>query len=984
MLKHVLCVFCLSVTCYLNVAKGQSKFVKPSFELSTQIINDLLLDKQGFLWIATDLGVSRFDGINVVNFTSPDQSSLAVHNLREDARGKIWFSNYTGQIFYIANERMHLLRAFKSENESILPRLETYNNELFVTTDKGLYIVNISTLRGKYVKADSHLSLFERSLAIMKNKVLLYDNDNWFLFKNGKLKKMPADNALTKADYGVSSILNTTFTDTALLQSNPAGIVRRVVIKNDSIKVSHTILYHNLINSISTDPNNRWINTANTPFAIKARKNISGYNISDLLIDLEGNLWIATLDKGIYVDYKKRLVTNELNILPNGADVITTITKSKKHLLVGTKNGDIILYNPISKKVEKNASFGVELGPVKTLSVIDSGKLYIGFDDKAAYKAPPHAKPVFKSISGVTQFLKVGDFTFITSLNGLFALPDDETDSLKKEFLNLFGNVIKYDPKEKWFHFSRQCRAISYNSKSKSLIVAFKNGLYYFNNKGMFEIRYKKLPVYATAICYVNGNTYVGTVNKGLLIFDQYGVKNISLNQGLLSTTILKFKLVENHLWIISPGSIQLMDLATRNFLNHFDLPSSKEAQITDVEELDNTVYLITLTGLITYRLDTPVVKKDLKNFLLSVKVNDYDIDENDNIPFSYLQNDIAFRIGIPVYYAAKDIYIKYRLSNQTDSIWHVTEPGKRVIAFHSLPSGEYLFQAVAVDPKSGLTAQEISYSFIIQPPWWKNFWFKALVICFALGLFNYFVISYYLNKVSFQQALYEEQQSIRLERQRISSEIHDDIGSGLFAIHLFADIAGKKRPDVKEIAEISNMVEGISQKIREIIWSTNIENDNLENLIYYIQFQITKMFELSSIKFSSSIPAEIQDANISTQVRRDLYLIVKEISHNAIKHSNATNVEMTIKIDNDCLIIVIKDNGVGYSADQVKVNSMGLDNIQSRIRKLRGTVVIEHKDGVAVTAKIPIKKISTTDFVNTIKAWQLKLFSIFKKSHIS
>jgi signal transduction histidine kinase len=235
---------------------------------------------------------------------------------------------------------------------------------------------------------------------------------------------------------------------------------------------------------------------------------------------------------------------------------------------------------------------------------------------------------------------------------------------------------------------------------------------------------------------------------------------------------------------------------------------------------------------------------------------------------------------------------------------------------------------------------------------------------------------------MAFQQALYEEQQSIRLERQRISSEIHDDIGSGLFAINLFADMAVKKMPQIKEFGEISKMVDDISHRIREIIWSTNIENDNLENLIYYVQFQVTKMFEHSPIKLNSSIPADIQEATISTQIRREIYLIIKEISYNAIKHSHANVVTMAIKIEYDQLIINIEDDGIGFSPDQVKMNSMGLDNIQSRIKRLKGSFILEHKNGIAVTVKIPIKKILTKNFVNSISEWQLQLFSLFKKSH--
>lgn len=984
MFKQAVIAFCLLITC-LNTAIGQSTLVKPSFEISTRIIYDLLIDNHGFLWIATDLGVSRFDGVGVVSFATPEQSSLAANNLCQDKEGRIWFSNFTGQIFYIQNEQMHLLKAYKFESESAFPQIALFNNQLIATTDKGLFVLNTATLTGKYIKSSNSNISATRSLAVMKDKVLVYDNSNWFLYKkDGSFSAIPSDGAVINPREEISSLISATRNDTALLQSKPSGTVRKVIIKNDSVKVCQKLLY-NLINTVIMEAGNQWVNITKTNYSLKTKKEFNNYNVSDIVTDHEGNKWVSTVDNGLYVEYKKHTGLNQLSIpVIDSGDLVSTIIKANNNLLLGTKKGLFLTYDPVNKTLIRKMAFNAHLGPIKTIGVADSNQLYIGFSFVTGKLTTKGTIVAIKGITSAKQFLKVDHFTFISAANGLFAIPDNTSDSLKKRFVDLFGSVMKYDEQKKWYHFDMRCRAMAYYPEIASLVVSFKNGLFYINRNKISQVLYKKKPVYSGTICYYDGKLYVGTINDGLLIFDKSGIKNISLTQGLLSPTIFKLKPIGHHLWIIGSGSLQLMDLGSLQFINHFDLPSRKETQVTDVEELHNTAYFTTLTGLITYSLNKFITKKPPQNYLLGVKINNLNAPKKSAIPFSYLQNNISFRIGVPSFYYAKDIYIKYCLVNSRDTVWQVTGPGERLINFQSLTSGSYTFKALSVDPQSGLTGPVITYKFTISPPWWKDFWFRLLVIIIFLGLVNYFLISYYLNKISFQQALYNEQQSIRLERQRISSEIHDDIGSGLFAIHLFADMASKKRTDVKEIKEISTMVSDIAEKIKEIIWSTNMENDNLENMLYYIQFQVTKLFEHSAVNFQSSIPANIIEANVNTHVRRDIYLIVKEISHNAIKHSHALNIDMKITFEDAFLIFCIQDNGTGFNPDTIKINSTGLENIQSRIKKLNGIFMLEHNNGITVTVKIPINKILTKNFTNNIKGWQLQLFTLFKRSHIN
>ncbi|TCD01984.1 hypothetical protein EZ449_19500 [Pedobacter frigidisoli] len=210
--------------------------------------------------------------------------------------------------------------------------------------------------------------------------------------------------------------------------------------------------------------------------------------------------------------------------------------------------------------------------------------------------------------------------------------------------------------------------------------------------------------------------------------------------------------------------------------------------------------------------------------------------------------------------------------------------------------------------------------------------------------------LSTYKDKLNFQNEF------IKSERERISGEIHDEIGSGLTALKLYTELASRTRPDVEEMQKIRGMVNEVSEKINEIIWSTNAQSDELEDLLYYIEGQIRKLFELTTISFSSELPELIPNYVINSQSRKECYLLVKEIAHNILKHAAATKVKLTIDIDNDNLLISIKDDGIGFDPDKSEGLGKGLHNIRQRTDRLKGTLIIESYKGTLVNIKIPLK----------------------------
>lgn len=224
------------------------------------------------------------------------------------------------------------------------------------------------------------------------------------------------------------------------------------------------------------------------------------------------------------------------------------------------------------------------------------------------------------------------------------------------------------------------------------------------------------------------------------------------------------------------------------------------------------------------------------------------------------------------------------------------------------------------------------------------------------------------------------QSQAIKLERQRISEELHDELGSGLAAIKLYSDLVTKNYPEITELKEINDMINEISQKINDIIWTTSTENDQLDNLIFYINDQLSKLFKHSNISFRSILPENTPTLKIKSESRRNFYLLAKEIGHNALKHSNATKISMEISVSDEIITLVIKDNGKGFDPLAKSDVGMGLTNIHARIKRLNGMLTIENYRGTKVLVTVPI---SDNFYSEVKKEKQSRILRIWNKLNL-
>lgn len=185
-------------------------------------------------------------------------------------------------------------------------------------------------------------------------------------------------------------------------------------------------------------------------------------------------------------------------------------------------------------------------------------------------------------------------------------------------------------------------------------------------------------------------------------------------------------------------------------------------------------------------------------------------------------------------------------------------------------------------------------------------------------------------------------------ERNRISADMHDELGSGVTHIRLMSEIVKtkmKENASLPEIDKISNSANDLITKMNTIIWTMTSSNDSVENLITYIRTYALDFFENTHIECTCNIPPTIPNIQLSGEKRRNVFLAVKEALNNVLKHSKATNVTINIALD-DKLYISIQDDGVGIDLEKLRRFGNGLKNMKSRLERINGNFIIQNNGG--------------------------------------
>lgn len=227
------------------------------------------------------------------------------------------------------------------------------------------------------------------------------------------------------------------------------------------------------------------------------------------------------------------------------------------------------------------------------------------------------------------------------------------------------------------------------------------------------------------------------------------------------------------------------------------------------------------------------------------------------------------------------------------------------------------------------------------------------------LGLHRYYRQRHLLSSKA-MAALQAEQENLRLnallegqlkERQRISQEMHDDMGSGLTSIlFLSRTIQGQE----VVAAKLKHTAKDLVQKMNEIIWTMNPEQNTLDSMVAYVRQHLAETLENAELQYVFNITDPLPSIVLSQEFRRNIYLVCKEAVHNIVRHANATMVAVSIEVTNE-LQITIRDNGVGLSNNAHSPFSNGMKNMQCRMAQIQGTFSAISEAGTRITLRAPL-----------------------------
>lgn len=178
------------------------------------------------------------------------------------------------------------------------------------------------------------------------------------------------------------------------------------------------------------------------------------------------------------------------------------------------------------------------------------------------------------------------------------------------------------------------------------------------------------------------------------------------------------------------------------------------------------------------------------------------------------------------------------------------------------------------------------------------------------------------------------EAQSVRI---KIARDIHDEIGSGLTKITLLSDVA-KRKSNTAEIADaflkITLYSKAVSAALSEIVWSINPGNDNMQSMITYMKAAANTLLEDSGVNFTLNFHNGTETNEVHPEIKRNVFLVMKEGLNNAIKYSQAKNINVVFEVRQNQFKLLIQDDGKGFDFACFKVNNTGngLKNMHNRM----------------------------------------------------
>jgi ligand-binding sensor domain-containing protein/two-component sensor histidine kinase len=930
-------------------------------------VRRIFQDARGFIWIGTWQGLSKYDGHKFTNYTTVNGlSDNMINDMYESPDGKLYVAENSGITDILQHDAIVKKAAFRNV---LINRFYTARDQIVIaaTDTGGIYELKNETLVKPFQKFP-HLTY--NDLTELNDSLLIGGSE------------------------GPLRILNKQFEILSEIKLSKETVTFKIF--KDSKNKLWAGTSSGLLLMSPTGKNNYPFNftVSLSPFNIPVLKN---HQVADMLEDSKGNLWVATTHGLVKIDTAGSWqLFVEKDGLPS-SNIYCLFLDKEKNIWIGTSLG-------LAKLVMKS---GIRIYPIE--DKLSPGVGFISTVNKDIYllgtyprhtlfnKRNNHFTTLSLKNTGFTGLVKnswplllFGDNNWLGKYDSInqkiedYSLPELPNAGVTCSIMDTNGIVFNgtglglairlggkfyYETK-----FPYRITDIIIDKKGFVWVGTWSDGLFrihYTNTKNssgnnrvnLFVEDFSHLLPEKNIRCLFadsNGNIWVGTRNHGIIQLinnssDQYIAKGFDLRHGLMSNWARVIaEDSKGCVWIGSNLGIDKLIPAGNTFrVFNFSRVNNYFDHINEIKpDQDNSLWLATNKGLINI-IDGESEKNPAPPvYITSVSLSDTNFNyttynPDKKVQLKYFQNEAKFEFSAPGFINEKQVLYSYRLLGGADTSW--TKPANiQNVSYASLQPGNYRFE-VRTTGWNGDWGLPESFSFIVRKPYWQTWWFYSLaglvVILFFYGLYRYRI-----------------KQLLKLQkvRNRIASDLHDDIGATLTNINILSEISRKNLQHPAEaekfLQRITEEVTFTSQALNDIIWSVNSRNDSMEEMVARMRRYAAELFDNSNTICHLSLDETVADKKLNMEQRRDFYLIYKEVMNNIHKHASAANISVNVLLQDGRLFMKINDDGNGFDFS-VATNGNGLKNIRSRSEKWNGSTSVKSSmgNGTQIEIMIPL-----------------------------
>ncbi|HSE23056.1 MAG TPA: two-component regulator propeller domain-containing protein [Pyrinomonadaceae bacterium] len=966
-----MCLLVFTTSGYsLDPIKGLSEFGRQTWltenGLPQNTVQAITQTRDGYLWIGTQEGLARFNGVSFRIFdrdNTPQFKSNDVRSLFEDETGTLWISTSYGLIRFLHGE----FASFTVENglpdNSVGPVTQTSDGAVLISTGGGLARYQNGTILA--LALDNPAVSNVQALFRDKTGMVWIGTASGLLTLHGNVLSNPniPGEVAKQSINSITQDLNGKIwigTDAGLVSYNLNSL--QIFTVKDGLPDDH-------VNSVATDAAGCvWLGTtrglARLNVAIKPNvmlaETLSSNLVLSVLVDREGSLWVGTESGGLNVfrDKKFSTLTTKQGL---ASDVVKVIYQDKDgSIWIGTNEGLTVLQGGTTKTF--TIKDGLSSNVVLSLYGDNNGTLWVGTPDGLNEYKQGRFRTITVAEGLSSDFVRSiyvarDNSVWIGTRNGLNRLKDGvfSTFTTKEGLANDFVGAV-------------------YEDSTGTLWIGTRGGLSQYKSDTFTNYTAKQglsSDVITSLHEDENHDIWVGTNGGGLNRFRNGQFVSYTTRNGLPDNVI--YRILEDsqrNLWCSSPRGIFKIGLQE---LNDFADGKSQTLSATPYgtsdgmltrecsgggypagwKGSDGKLWFSTIKGVAMidpnntqYNRQPPPVAIE------QVRIDDRPVTISGPVTLAPGTNRLDFYFSALSFVAPDKVRFKYRLEG-FDPAW--IDGGTQRAAFYTnLRPGNYTFHVIAANNDGVWNEQGATFQFYLRPHFYQTYWFYALLLL-LLG-----VAAWQLYQLRVRQ-MRAQFNAVLAERTRIAREIHDNLAQEMLGISVQLEVVARTMPTNAEVARnhldrVRLLVRHGIAEARRYVWdlrSQALDNADLPTALTETARRLTAdqpvepQVQVSGV--FRSLPAGVED---------NLLRICQEAINNALTHGKPEHVFVNLTFDIRTVRLSIRDDGRGFDPTEVEKNGhFGLVGIRERAENIGGKLTINSsvENGTEIVVDVPI-----------------------------